>query len=82
MPYVKPEHRPGLDPVVDAMIAADIQADGDLNYILFKFARRIQPSYNKLKNYRAELRECADEIKRRMLDPYEDKKIQENGDVE
>ena len=81
MPYVKQEKRPHLDPLVDLMVALDIKADGDLNYVLFKYARRIEPSYNRLKNYRAELHEAAAEIKRRMLDPYEDQKIIENGDV-
>ena len=81
MPYVKPARRPALDKVVDALLAADVCADGDLNYILFKYARQILPSYAALKNYRAELRETADEIGRRILAPYEDRKIIENGDV-
>jgi len=81
MPYVKQWKRPNLDRVVFEMQAAGIKADGDLNYILFKFARTLEPSYNNLKNYRAELRETADEIGRRLLAPYEDTKIIDNGDV-
>ena len=85
MPYVKQAKRPLLDTVVQAMHDAQIKADGDLNYILFKYARDIftasGSSYKGLKNYRAELRETADEIGRRMLAPYEDEKIKENGDV-
>ena len=33
------------------------------------------------KNFIGELRQCANEIERRMLAPYEDEKIKENGDV-
>ena len=83
MPYVKQERRPALNEVVDAMIIADVKADGDLNYILFKFAKDcIKPSYNNYKNLLGELNEAAEEIRRRLLAPYEDDKIKENGDVE
>lgn len=81
MPYVLPIKRPDLDRVVDLMTQIGVKADGDLNYILFKYARRIPHSYNSLKNYRGELRETADEIGRRILAPYEDDKIEQNGDV-
>lgn len=81
MPYIKPENRPPLDRIVDLMLATDMKPDGDLNYILFKYARRIPHSYATLKSYRAELRETADEIGRRMLAPYEDAAKERNGDV-
>ena len=81
MPYVIPAVRPELDKVVDAMVEARIVADGDLNYVLFKYARRIPQTYNSIKNYRAELREAADEIGRRILAPYETGKCVTNGDV-
>jgi hypothetical protein len=87
MPYVVQEKRPALDIVVQSMARVfkegGIKADGDLNYVLYAYCKRyIKPSYNNYKNFRGELRECADEIKRRLLDPYEDEKIEENGDVE
>jgi len=81
MPYVEKGRRNALDPIVQAMVDADVRANGDLNYILFKFARMIPQSYNSLKNYRGELHEAAAEVKRRLLDPYEDIKMKENGDV-
>ena len=44
--------------------------------------RRIEgESYGFYKNYRAELLECAAEIKRRYQDKYENMKLNENGDV-
>lgn len=82
MPYIEQEKRPELDKIVDMMRAAGVKADGDLNYILFAFCRReVKPSYNNYKNYCGELAECAAEIRRRLLGPYEDAKIAINGDV-
>jgi hypothetical protein len=82
MPYIKIEKRPRLDPIVDLMAAVGIQADGDLNYVLFAFCRRhLTPSYSCYKNFRAELREAEAEIKRRLQDPYEDEQCKNNGDV-
>jgi len=82
MPYIKQEKRSGLDEVVNLMSEKGIKADGDLNYVLFAYClRNTEPSYNNYKNYIAELNECSEEIRRRILAPYENKKIRENGDV-
>ena len=82
MPYIKQERRPALDEIVDLMSASGVQANGDLNYILFAFCRQnVEPGYNAYKNFCGELRQCATEIERRLLAPYEDKKKEENGDV-
>ncbi len=82
MPYIKQERRPLMDEVLEAMHYAGVNADGDLNYILFKFCKeQVIPGYNNYKNFCGELRQCATEIERRILAPYEDKKIEENGDV-
>lgn len=83
MPYVNQNKRTILDNIVDEMEAHGIKADGDLNYVLYAYCKRnIEPSYNNYKNFIGELRQCATEIERRMLGPYEDEKIEENGDVE
>lgn len=82
MPYVIQNKRPDLDQIVYTMAAADIKADGDLNYVLFKYCKDcITPGYNNYKNFLGELDECRAEIRRRLLAKYEDKKIEENGDV-
>lgn len=82
MPYIKQIKRPGFDPVIDLMVKLEVKADGDLNYILFKFCKYyVKPGYGNYKNFCAELRQCATEIERRILAPYEDEKIKENGDV-
>jgi len=81
MPYVKPERRHKLDNIVSQM-AEHLKLDGDLNYVLFAYCRRhVKPSYNNYKNFIGELNEAVAEIRRRMLAPYEDEKIKENGDV-
>lgn len=82
MPYIKQERRDQCDEVIYQMEVERIIADGDLNYILYKYCKNnIKPSYNSIKNYCGELRQCATEIERRLLAPYEDSKIEENGDV-
>ena len=82
MPYIKEEKRPKMDTIVDRMRNLEIKANGDLNYILFKFCKyEVEPSYNNYKNFCGELRQCANEIERKILPPYEDQKIIENGDV-
>lgn len=82
MPYIKQETRNKMDVVIETMKLLKVQANGDLNYILYKFCKEnVQPSYNNYKNYCGELRQCATEIERRILAKYEDEKIDENGDV-
>ena len=82
MPFVKEEVRKKLDIVYESMIDADIKANGDLNYILYKFCKyRISPSYNSYKNFLGELNECACQCREDFLIPYEKIKKEENGDV-
>lgn len=82
MPYVTQEKRPKLDKVVEALIDAQVVANGDLNYILFKYAKyNVKPSYNNFKNFVGELHECAHEIRRKLLAPYEEIKEVENGSI-
>lgn len=82
MPYIKQENRLNMDKVVDAMVQAGVQVNGDLNYILYKFVKyHVPPSYNNYKNFCGELNECVAEIRRRLLGPHETVKEVENGDV-
>jgi hypothetical protein len=82
VPYIKQEERKKFDKIVQMMHEANIVANGDLNYLLYAYCKRhISPSYNNYKNFIGELNQCATEIERRILAPYEDEKIIENGDV-
>jgi len=81
VPYIPQNKRPPLDIIVRQM--ADVKPNGELNYLLFAYAlRNIKPSYNNYKELIGELNCAIEEIRRRLLDPYEDLKIKENGDVE
>ena len=82
MPYIKNKRRCEIDCIIKLMEEKQIKADGDLNYILYKFCKRnVKPSYNNFKNFCGELRQCVTEIERRILSKYEDEKIEQNGDV-
>ena len=82
MPYIKQEDRNCLDDIFFQMREQNIRANGDLNYLLFKYCKYCIPkSYNSLKNYIGELRQCAVEIERKILAKYEDLKEKENGKV-
>jgi hypothetical protein len=76
------ERRDALNKVVVAMTEAGVKADGDLNYILYRFCKyHVAPSYNNFKNFCGEIHQAATEIERRLLAPYEDEKIKENSDI-
>lgn len=87
MPYIKDKlERMFLDSLVKTFLLNDDNITGRLNYFIFKLAKDyIQIHGESYANYQkliGEL-ECAKaEIQRRMIAPYEDKKIKENGDVE
>jgi len=83
MPYISDyDKREALDKIVEQMYKLGIEADGDLNYLLYAYlVRHIPRSYNSIKNYCGELNECAEEIRRRILGPHEDQAIKRNGDV-
>jgi hypothetical protein len=83
MPYLESnDRRTECDEVVALMEKIKVQANGDLNYILYRFCKyHVTPSYNNYKNFCGELHQCATEIERRLLGSYEDEKIKENSDV-
>lgn len=82
MPYIKSEDRARMDKVVDAMVDAGVQVNGDLNYVLFKFCKYHVPrDYNSIKNFNGELSEVVAEIRRKILARYEDVKEAENGTI-
>lgn len=90
MPYIKQGQREALDKQIDELVAAiekqhtDLDLDpGILNYVVTKLAINLNFRRN-YKNFNAivgALECCKLELYRRGIAPYEDKKIQENGDV-
>ncbi|KKM20324.1 hypothetical protein LCGC14_1646640 [marine sediment metagenome] len=90
MPYIKQDDRAiyesGIQAFRDAFAAVGA-GDGDLNYVLTSVAlawlEYHQPPHGySLRSDVIKALECAKlEFYRRMLVDYEDKKIEENGDV-
>lgn len=81
MPYIPQKRRDELDFLIYKM-GDNLNFDGDLNYLVFTLCKRyIKPSYNNYKNYLSEIQESIHEIRRRILVPYENQKIIENGDI-
>lgn len=83
MPYIKPDEREELDPVV-AKLLSRLGTVGELNYVITKlclgFANR-EMRYHNL-NAVVGVLECAKlELYRRLVAKYEDEKAKENGDV-
>ena len=87
MPYIRPEQRKKLDPII-AQLNLYLDTAGDCNYALCKIID------NYIRNVRAEglsyesinaaigILECAKlELYRRIAAKYEDKKKKMNGDV-
>jgi len=88
MPYVKQEQRERLNWIVDNL-ASELGVygvTGNLNYVLYKLFKKLKKlgyinNYETFSRFIAEL-ECNKlELYRRELAPYEDEKIEENGDV-
>lgn len=84
MPYIKQEDRQVIDPQVYDL-NCDIANVGDLNYAITMLVNEYLD--NSIVNYQninavIGVLECAKlELYRRLAAPYEDTKIQENGDV-
>lgn len=87
MPYILPAERAKLAPAVDAftkVITKDTVA-GDLNYLISSMAKAYIDAkglrYEHLNAVVGALDSCKAEFQRRVVGPYEDSKIAENGDV-
>lgn len=95
MPYIKQEDRNRVDSLVDSLariIAQDSvdncqETSGRLNYAITTLMHKVLKHENVQENYSSYndligMLECAKlELYRRKISPYEDKKIEENGDV-
>ncbi len=87
MPYILSKERDKLKPATDAT-AAVIDKDttaGDLNYMISLMAKAYIDAkglrYEHLNAVVGALDSAKAEFQRRVVAPYEDKKIAENGDV-
>ena len=84
MPYIKKERRKVFDDLLKEL-ALEVQNEGELNYCIYKLASlvidRIGKSYSNLSMCSSAMEHAKLEWYRRKLAPYEDKKIEENGDI-
>jgi hypothetical protein len=87
LPYIKTINRAKYDTVLKELIEIlktlpPEEVDGELNYVLTKLLKEIYPLRYFHINKAIGVLECAKlEYYRRVAAPYEDKKIQETGDV-
>ena len=84
MPYISKEKRKKLDWIVDNL-AAELIGDngitGNLNYVLFRLAKKLCHRYKDYAAFVADL-ECSKlEIYRKLTAPYEEIKEEENGSI-
>lgn len=97
MPYIKPESRRIVTsdyysekeggPTSELhMSIADTCTKGDLNYcisrLLYSYVGIKKPNYQNISDAISAATDAAEEFRRRVMNPYEDKKIKENGDIE
>jgi hypothetical protein len=90
MPYIKKDRRLLLDPAIselkEKMRSLDNLSKGDLNYICYSlglsYIKTKGPSYQNISDAVDGIRGSSTELSRRILDPYEDTKIVENGDIQ
>lgn len=84
MPYTQQKDR---DPIFDPLeiIINNIKTKGDLNFTICELVGRLilkfGIGYSKMSELIDALPDAEAELRRRLLNPYEDVKIKENGDV-
>ena len=82
MPYIKQERRKEIDPTILNFSPKDA---GDLNYVVTvmidNFINWRGKNYKNFNEMIGALECCKQEYYRRIIAPYEDEKIKENGDV-
>jgi hypothetical protein len=87
LPYIKTVNRAKYNTVLRELIEIlkalpPEEVDGELNYVFTKLLKEIYPLRYFHINKAMGVLECAKlEYYRRIAAPYEDKKIQESGDV-
>ena len=85
MPYITQEDRCKYINTLKMEFPSDCKK-GELTYILYalalKYIRAKGVSYTNISDAIGCLIDSAEEIRRRILNPYEDKKIKDNGDID
>ena len=84
MPYIPKNRRPYFTDELDVCIDG-IEKKGDLTFCVYYLALKMAQSrvmnYTNISSAISCLKDAADELRRRHLDPYEDGAIEKNGDI-
>lgn len=84
MPYISANDRRFLQPLVDLIEAEPLRSPGELNYLLTKLVHHYASCCSGYQGWNDVIGalECAKlEVYRRKIAAYEDRKIEENGDI-
>lgn len=84
MPYIKAEMKKEMEDSIHDL-SMWIQSKGDLNYVICELVGRFilddDLTYTKMSEKIDAVHDAETELRRRILTPYENIKIEENGDV-
>ncbi len=84
MPYISQERRAVFDAALEN-IGAELESGGEINYCVYRlclmYLQRKGMSYTQSMVPFSALGAAQMELYRRVIAPYEESKIQENGDV-
>ena len=85
MPYIKKEKRKEMDENITDLLW-QIKTKGDLNYVICELVGRLiletGLSYTNISEKIGAVHDAETELRRRILNVYEDRKLLENCDVE
>ena len=84
MPYIPDKEKHEMADYIDDVVKF-IESKGDLNYAICELVGKVilndGISYTKMSEKIDAVHDAEAELRRRLLDPYENLKITENGDV-
>lgn len=84
MPYISQQRRAQLGTAMEYSAIDTIDSPGELNYLITMFVKDYlgdKPNYERFNAAIGALESAKLELYRRLISPYEDRKIKENGDV-
>jgi hypothetical protein len=85
MPYLKKADKENLNKIVKAMKSTKVSTAGELNFLIttliHEYLKTKGLNYQHINDIVGALDGAKVEFQRRVVGPYEDVKIQDNGDV-
>ncbi len=87
MPYIKKSKRAkyeeGIQKILESLKSLPVETvDGELSYVITKILKSLYaPDYFSYNRAMGVIESAKHEFYRRVVAPYEDKKLNENGDV-